>query len=233
MASRKVHHSKHLKNSHFTFSNAFHFPFSSSELRIFFLLFFHYFYCISSSLMYPVVSYFVAFYFPFYLCVRFFPLLFRAFWRATSKIIIIWQCSRIVRFFRDQIQRNERRRNGQKICSTNLWLEVSCTTWPIYLPQVLQNQNPKEITKCSRHLNLFRFFFFLVRFHQFETNGVGILFVFFFFFVFFGATSAPLPRCKVNIFVGSLADEQGTRHVARMTTNAESNRKCKRREVDS
>lgn len=143
------------------------FTFRSPLQRCAHFYFFHYFYCISSSLMCPVVSYFVGFYFPFFLCV-FFGLS-----GVRRQRLLSFGNVRRSFVFRDQIQRNEKQkkkcieiikrqseREGdgrQKICPTNLLLEVSCATWPIFATSYT-NQKSRRNYKMFSYLNLLRFF---------------------------------------------------------------------------
>lgn len=158
MPSRTVPHSKHLKNSHITFSNAFHFPFTSSALRAF--LFF-------SLFLLHIIKFNVSrgFILRWLLFSVFLVCVFRAFWRATSKIIIIWQCSPIVRFsWSDSAKRKTKKKNASKSSSDRVSeretddrkyaQQIYYLKFPAqrdqYSPQVIQTKNPEEITKCSR-----------------------------------------------------------------------------------
>lgn len=136
------------------------FTFRSPLQRCAHFYFFHYFYCISSSLMCPVVSYFVGFYFPFFLCV-FFGLS-----GVRRQRLLSFGNVRRSFVFRDQIQRNEKqkKKNASKSSSDRVSeretddrkyaQQIYYLKFPAqrdqYSPQVIQTKNPEEITKCSR-----------------------------------------------------------------------------------
>lgn len=156
------------------------FTFRSPLQRCAHFYFFHYFYCISSSLMCPVVSYFVGFYFPFFLCV-FFGLS-----GVRRQRLLSFGNVRRSFVFRDQIQRNEKQKKKMhRNHQATEWARGRRTTenmpnkfitWSFLrnVTNIRHKLYKPKIQKKLQNVLVFEFTsFFLERFHQFELNGVG------------------------------------------------------------